>query len=252
LITAQNFLFHFVFLLLTATFMSSPIAYKIDHSPSYASLVLTLPPNQTVVVEAGAMAAMDTHISMKSKLKGGLLKGVGRMLGGESLFLSEFTADRNAGKLYLSPGIPGDIQHYSLTTDRAVILQSSGFVACSPSVDLDTKFQGLKGFFSGESLFLVRATGEGDLWFSSYGAIIEIPVSGSYVVDTGHVVAFEDSLNYRVEVLNGLSFKNLKTSIFGGEGLVCRFSGQGKLWIQSRKLPPLMNFLNSFRPTSSG
>jgi uncharacterized protein (TIGR00266 family) len=232
--------------------MKSPIAYRIDHSPSYASLVLTLPPNQTVVVEAGAMAAMDMHISMKSKLKGGLLKGVGRMLGGESLFLSEFTADRNAGKLYLSPGIPGDIQHYSLTASSAVILQSSGFVACSPSVDLDTKFQGLKGFFSGESLFLVRATGEGDLWFSSYGAIIEIPVSGSYVVDTGHVVAFEDSLNYRVEVLNGLSFKNLKTSIFGGEGLVCRFSGQGKLWIQSRKLPPLMNFLNSFRPTSSG
>lgn len=227
------------------------MSYKIEHSPAYASLRLNLSANQTVLVESGAMAAMDSHITMKSKMKGGLLKGVGRMLGGESLFLSEFTADRQPGKLYLSPGIPGDIKHYSLSEEKALILQSSGFVACDPSVNLDTKFQGLKGFFSGESLFLVRATGLGDLWFSSYGAIIEIPVSGSYVVDTGHVVAFEDSLKYRVEVLNGLSFKNLKTSIFGGEGLVCRFSGQGKLWIQSRKLPPLMNFLNAFRPTKS-
>ncbi len=231
--------------------MSSKIPYQIDHAPAYASLQLNLPPNQTILVEAGAMAAMDSHITMKSKMKGGLLKGVGRMLGGESLFISEFTTDRQAGKLYLSPGVPGDIQHYTLTPGKGIILQSSGFVACSPTVDLNTKFQGMKGFFSGESLFLVKVTGEGDLWFSSYGAIIEIPVRGSYVVDTGHVVAFEDSLQYRVEVLGGLSFKNLKTSIFGGEGLVCRFSGQGKLWIQSRKLPPLLNFLNSFRPTKS-
>ena len=91
-------------------------------------------------------------------------------------------------------------------------------------------FKVLKVFFSGESLFLLKASGEGDFWFSSYGAIIEIPVEGNYIVDTGYIVAFEDTLNYNVEMINGLSWKNLKTGILGGEGLVCRFTGEGSLW----------------------
>jgi uncharacterized protein (TIGR00266 family) len=97
----------------------------------------------------------------------------------------------------------------------------------------------------------LRATGQGDIWFSSYGAIVEIPVDGDYVVDTGYIVAFEDSLSYDVELLGGLSFKGLKTGILGGEGFVCRFRGQGSLWIQSREIFGLLNFLNAFRPTKS-
>ena len=226
------------------------IAYEIEHSPAYASLRLDLQANQTVLVESGAMAAMDTCIKMKSKVKGGLMQGIGRMLGGESLFLSEFTAEGRAGQVYVSPGVPGDIQHYYLS-GNGLMVQSSGFVAANPSVEIDTKFQGFKGFFSGESLFLIRATGSGDIWFSSYGAIIEIPIAGDYVVDTGYIVAFEDTLNYNVEMLGGLSFRGLRTGILGGEGLVCRFSGQGRLWIQSRELYSLINFLNPFRPTKS-
>ncbi|MBD1877401.1 TIGR00266 family protein [Trichocoleus sp. DQ-A2] len=226
------------------------IAYEIEHSPAYASLRLDLQANQTVLVESGAMAAMDTCIKMKSKVKGGLMQGIGRMLGGESLFLSEFTAEGRAGQLYVSPGVPGDIQHYYLS-GNGLMVQSSGFVAANPSVEIDTKFQGFKGFFSGEALFLLRATGQGDIWFSSYGAIVEIPVAGDYVVDTGYIVAFEDSLQYNVEMLGGLSFKGLRTGILGGEGLVCRFRGKGRLWIQSRELYALVNFLNPFRPVKS-
>lgn len=227
------------------------IAYDVDHSPAYASLRLDLKANQTVLVESGAMAAMDTCIKMKSKVQGGLMKGIGRMLGGESLFLSEFTAEGKPGQLFLSPGVPGDIQHYYLSGNNALMVQSSGFVASSSTVEIDTKFQGFKGFFSGESLFLIRATGQGDIWFSSYGAIVEIPVAGDYVVDTGYIVAFEDTLSYKVEMLGGLSFKGLRTGILGGEGLVCRFQGQGRLWIQSRELYSLINFLNPFRPVKS-
>jgi uncharacterized protein (TIGR00266 family) len=227
--------------------MAGEIAYEIEHSPSYASLRLDLQANQTVLVESGGMAAMDACVKMKSKVKGGLLKGLGRLVSGESLFVSEFTAEGKPGKLYVSPGIPGDIQHYCLT-GNGLMIQSSGFVASSETVTIDTKFQGFKGFFSGESLFLLRATGQGDIWFSSYGGIVEIPVAGDYVVDTGYIVAFEDTLNYHVEMLGGLSFKGLKTGIFGGEGLVCRFRGQGRLWVQSRNLYPLLNFLDHFRP----
>ena len=230
--------------------MTNQIDYTIEHSPSYASLRLDLKKNETVFVESGAMAAMDSCIKMKSKVQGGLMKGIGRMLGGESLFVSEFTAKDKPGQLFVSPGVPGDIQHYYLN-GNSLMVQSSGFVASSPTVTIDTKFQGFKGFFSGESLFLIKASGTGDFWFSSYGAIVEIPVNGDYVVDTGYIVAFEDTLNYNVEMMGGLSFKSLKTGILGGEGLVCRFQGQGRLWVQSRNLFPLLNFLNPFRPVKS-
>lgn len=230
--------------------MSQQISYKIEHSPAYASLVLNLKTNETVLVESGAMAAMDTCIKMKSRAKGGLMKGLGRMVSGESFFISEFTAEGKSGELYVSPGVPGDICHYYLQ-GNSLMIQSSGFVAASPTVEIDTKFQGLKGFFSGESLFLIRATGTGDIWFSSYGAIVEIPVAGDYVVDTSYIVAFEDTLNYNVEMLGGLSFRGLRTGILGGEGLVCRFNGEGRLWVQSRELYSLINFLNPFRPTKS-
>ncbi|MBD1938773.1 TIGR00266 family protein [Microcoleus sp. FACHB-68] len=230
--------------------MDNEFAYEIEHSPSYASLRLNLQANQTVFVESGAMAAMDACIKMKSKMQGGFMKGIGRMVSGESLFISEFTAEGRPGELYISPAVPGEITHYHLA-GNGLMVQSSGFVACSPTVQIDTKFQGFKGFFSGESLFLIRATGQGDLWFSSYGAILEIPVAGDYVVDTGYIVAFEDTLNYKVEMLGGLSFKGLKTGILGGEGLVCRFSGTGRLWVQSRNLYPLLNFLDAFRPVKS-
>ena len=231
--------------------MSLKIPYRVEHSPAYASLIIELPASETVLVEASAMAAMDTCLQMKSKIKGGLIKGIGRMLGGESLFINEFTARGTTGELYISPGVPGDIQHYYLSGKCGLMLQSSGFVACSREVEIDTKFQGFKGFFSGESLFLLKTTGNGDLWFSSYGAIIEIPVAGDYVVDTGYIVAFEDTLDYSVENIGGLSFKSLKTGIFGGEGLVCRFKGEGRLWIQYHSIAPLINFLNPFRPTKS-
>ncbi len=230
--------------------MTNEIDYKVEHSPAYASLRLDLKANQTVLVESGAMAAMDPWIKMKSKARGGLMKGIGRMVSGESFFVSEFTAEGKAGQLYLSPGVPGDVQHYYLN-GNALMIQSSGFVAASQTVEIDTKFQGFKGFFSGESLFLLRATGQGDIWFSSYGAIVEIPIDGDYVVDTGYIVAFEDTLNYQAEMLGGLSFRGLKTGILGGEGLVCRFKGRGRLWIQSREIYGLINFLNPFRPTKS-
>lgn len=229
----------------------SEFRYDIEHSPAYASLVLSLQANQSVIVEASAMAAMDSCITMDTKVRGGLMQGLKRMVGGESIFMNEFTAQGKAGQLYVSPGVPGDVQHYVLSGNQALMVQSSGFVACSPTVDVDSQFQGFKGFFSGESLFLLRLTGQGSVWFSSYGGIVEVPVAGDYVVDTGYVVAFESSLQYEVEMLGGLSFKGLRTGILGGEGLVCRFRGEGRLWIQSRNLYPLVNFLNPFRPSRS-
>ncbi|MEO1131274.1 MAG: TIGR00266 family protein [Cyanobacteria bacterium J06639_1] len=222
---------------------TAPYQYDISHGPAYAQLKFDLKANQTVLVEAGGMAAMDPCVEMKSKVRGGLMKGVKRMLGGESLFLSEFTAKGQPGQLFVSPGVPGDIQHYAIPEGRSLFVQSSGFVAASPTVEIDSKFQGFKGFFSGESLFLLHILGPGDLWFSSYGAIFPVDVDGHYVVDSSFIVAFEDTLDYDIQILGGL-----KTGLLGGEGFVCRFSGKGKIWIQSRGVFQLVRFVNPFRP----
>ncbi|NBD16994.1 MAG: TIGR00266 family protein [Cyanobacteria bacterium] len=229
----------------------SKYTYSVENSPLYAALNIELEAGQSLIVESSAMAGMDPSLKMKSSMRGGIGKSIGRLFSGESLFVSEFSASQRRGNLYLCPATPGDIFHYYLNGETRLIVQSSGFLACSPTVETETRFEGWRGFFSGESLFLIRAVGEGDFWFSSYGAIIEVPVTGEYVVDTGYIVAFEDSLDYKVELIGGLSFKNLRTGIFGGEGLVCRFRGEGRVWIQSRKLSQLINFLNPFRPIAS-
>jgi len=112
---------------------------------------------------------------------------------------------------------------------------------------VETKWQGLtKGFFSGESLFLIRCQGKGDLWFSSYGGIINIDVDGDYVVDTGNIVAFTDGLEYEITKVGGY-----KSLFFSGEGFVCRFSGKGKVWIQTRKVNAFTSWLFPFRPVKS-
>lgn len=228
----------------------SSLAYQIDHAPAYASLRLDLQPGQSALVETSAMAAMDSWLTMKTQMPGGfsgLLRGFKRLAAGESLLINEFTAPDRPGQIYISPSIPGDICHYRLDTDRTLLVQSAGFVASGSDVSVDSQFHGLRSFFNGDSLFLLRLTGTGDVWFTAYGGIIEIPVTGDYVVDTGYVVAFEESLDYSIEVLGGLSFKGLSTALRGGEGFVCRFRGQGRLWVQSRNLYPLMNYLASFR-----
>jgi uncharacterized protein (TIGR00266 family) len=226
----------------------SEYTYHVEHSPIYAALTVELEAGQSIFVESSAMAGMDSSLEMKSSMRGGLGQSIGRLFSGESLFVSKFTASETSGSLYLSPAMPGDIGHYYLDGETSLMVQSSGFLACGPNVELQTEFEGWRGFFSGESLFLMCAVGEGDFWFGSYGAIIEVPVTEEYVVDTGYIVAFEDSLDYEVDIIGGLSFQNLMTGIFGGEGLICRFQGEGRVWIQSRKLAQLINFLHPFRP----
>jgi uncharacterized protein (TIGR00266 family) len=207
--------------------------------PDFSFLTVQLPAGQTLKVEAGAMASMDTNIKMKTKFKGGFK----RFLTGESLFINEFTAEAGPGEITIAPGAPGDMDHVYLENDT-IFLQNSAYVASHPDIDLATKWQGfVKGFFSGESLFLIKASGTGDLWFNTYGAMYKVEVDGSYVVDTGHIVAFTDGLDYNVTKVGGY-----KSLFFSGEGLVCRFRGQGTVWIQTRQLGAFASWVYPFRP----
>jgi uncharacterized protein (TIGR00266 family) len=221
---------------------NSTYDYRIECRPDFAFLTVQIPRDKMLKVEASAMATMDTHIEMKTRMKGGL----GRLLTKESLFVNEFTAVGGPGEIKIAPGPPGDLEHLALSGET-VFLQGSSYVASTPEVTVETKWQGLmKGFFSGESLFLIRCSGTGDLWFNTYGAILEIDVSGDYVVDTGHIVAFTDGLDYSVSKVGGY-----KSLFLSGEGFVCRFQGEGKVWIQSRKAPAFIWWANAYRPVKN-
>jgi uncharacterized protein (TIGR00266 family) len=216
------------------------LQFKFDCKPDFGYLTINVPAGKMVKVEAAAMAGMDTNMEMKTKLKGGFK----RFLSGESLFINEFTAKNGNAEIQIAPASPGDIDHVYLDNE-SIFLQNSAFVASGSEIDVQSKWQGFtKGFFSGENFFLIKCTGKGDVWFNSYGGIIPIDVNGSYVVDTGHIVAFTDGLDYSISSVGGY-----KSLFLSGEGFVCRFSGTGRVWIQTRKLQPFLFWLFPFRPT---
>jgi uncharacterized protein (TIGR00266 family) len=217
---------------------------KIELSPEYALLVVELSPGEKVVAESGAMVAMDTNVKLTSQARGGILKGLKRkMLGGESFFQSTFEAEGTAGKVYLAPGAPGDIAEVELGPGQSLMIQSSCYLASTPDVNIDTKWGGAKGFFSGTGMFLVKASGPGKVWITSFGAMALQEVSGGYTVDTGHIVAFDETLQYSISKVGGL-----KGLLFSGEGLVARFSGNGRIRMQTRNPSSFAAFLHPFRP----
>jgi uncharacterized protein (TIGR00266 family) len=219
--------------------MENTFEHYMEGQPDYALLTVKIPSGKTLKVEASAMATMDTNLKMKTKMKGGL----GRLLTGESIFINDFTAENGDAEIKIAPSSPGDLVHYAMNGNETFYLQSSAFVASAPSVTVNSKWQGFKGFFSGAGLFLAQVSGQGDLWFNSFGGILEIDVKDSYVVDTGNIVAFTGGLQYQVTRFGGY-----KSLFFSGEGLVCRFSGEGKVWIQTRKPGPMASWAYPFRP----
>lgn len=211
--------------------------YTIEAAPDYGLAAITIPQGRSLTVEASAMAYMDSSLRMKTKMGGGLK----RMLSGEKLFINEFSAPEKDAEIGIAPGSPGDIGHVYLENET-IFLQNSAFLAASPDLNTTIEFQGFKGFFSGEKLFLIKVSGTGDLWFNTYGAMLEVDVIDNYVVDTGYIVAFTEGLSYQVRSVGGL-----KSLLFSGEGLVCRFSGAGKVWIQTRLAPAFVRWANPFR-----
>lgn len=226
----------------------APLDFNISHRPDFSLLSVRLAAGEAVYSEPSAMATRDDHIELKAGLRGGWLRAIGRALGGESPMLTRYTAAARSGEITLAPGPPGDIVHHRLEGQR-LLLQRGALLAHGSGVQVSGSWQGVRGFFGGEGLMLLQAHGVGDLFFTSYGAILEIDVSDEYIVDTGYVVAFEDTLSYRVTTVPGLGLGSRLTSLLlGGEGLVCRFAGQGRLWIQTRTLHPLLSWVYPYRP----
>lgn len=200
--------------------------------PGNAAARVLLAPGEHLTSESGAMIAMSDTLALTTTThkrdSGSILAGLKRMLAGEDFFINHFSADKVAGEVFLAATLPGDMLRYDLRGEN-LIVQSGSFVACESSVNVNLGWQGFKSFFSGESVLWLQLSGTGPVIISSFGAIYPIEVDGEYVVDTGHIVAFQETLNFNITKAGG----SWATAILGGEGLVCRFSGRGTVWCQS-------------------
>jgi uncharacterized protein (TIGR00266 family) len=215
--------------------------FDIQGNPDVGDLTVYLDESETIRAEAGAMSRMTSDMDMSVRMIGGFFKAVVRKLvGGESLFVGEYTAPRDGSFVSFAPSCPGSIAHRRVEGD-SIWLTNGSFLACTEDVTLKTRFGGLKSFFSGEGAFFIECGGAGDLFFNAYGAMIEKEIDGDFTVDTGHVVAWEPSLDYRIGGMGGI-----KQTLFSGEGLVMKFSGQGKLWLQTRHLGGMVNWLGAY------
>ncbi len=214
--------------------------FDISGNPSYGDLTVALAAGESFWSEGGAMSRMSNHLELKTRLVGGLFtSAIRRVVGGESLFISEYTAPQMA-YVSLTPACPGSVLHRQMKGDH-FFLTAGSFLACSPGMNLATSFGGFRALFSGEGAFLIDVSGHGDLFFNAYGGVVEKDIQGEFVVDTGHVVAWEPSLSYTIGGMGGL-----KQTLFSGEGLVMRFQGQGKIFLQTRHLGALAGWLSPY------
>lgn len=202
--------------------------FNLLYRPSQSLAQCWLAPNESVMAETGAMVGMTPNVQMQTQT-GGLGAGLKRLFGGESFFRNTFTAFNGNGEVLLAAPLCGDMAVIDVG-QRQWLLQSSAYVCSAPSVDVKPKSKGFKGFFSGAGLFVLETQGMGPLVMGAFGALEEVQCNGEMIVDTGHLVAWEQTLDFKV----GKSGSGWVSSFLSGEGLVCRFRGQGTLWLQTR------------------
>ena len=224
-------------------------SYEVLHQPSFSLAVVNLQSEQSIQAEAGAMVSMSANVELQSQMKGGLFGAIKRAAGGESAFVSTFTARGGPGEVTFAPGAPGDIAAIEMS-NQSFFVQSSSYLAGDSSLTVDTKWGGAKSFFGGEGLFVLLVQGQGLLLVSSFGAIHrkQLRAGERYVVDTGHLVAWEGTTQYTLRKAAAGFFR----SMMSGEGIVAEFTGPGELLIQTRNLAALAGLLKPFFPSQGG
>lgn len=215
----------------------------INSGPAFAFGEITLSAGGSVRVEAGAMAMTRGDVQIATSTQGGFMKGLKRTLGGESFFVNDFSSG-TGGIVGVAAALPGDMAMVTLG-GAGLLVQSGSWIASDTSVTVDSKWGGGKSFFSGEGLILLKCTGQGDLLLGAYGAIRSHDLAAGEVLtlDTGHVVAFEDTVQYSVRKAG-----SWKSTILGGEGLVTDFTGPGRVWLQTRSSGDLISWIQSKLP----
>lgn len=224
---------------------------EILYRPSYSMGIVDLEPFEEVRVEAGAMVSMTEGMSLKTQMEGGLLRSLSRSLfGGESFFMNVYQAPDFGGQINLAPAMPGDMMILEMEPRDSLLVQGGAYVASSMGIEVDTSWGGAKTFFASEGLIMLRTIGDGLLILSSYGAIhpVELAPGQVYTIDTGHLVAFSESMPFRVRNVGGV-----RSTLFSGEGFVVDLTGPGRVFMQTRSEDAFLAWLapNLPRPQSN-
>jgi uncharacterized protein (TIGR00266 family) len=236
------------------------VRHQILYQPAFSLAVVSLEQGEQILAEAGAMVSMSPTVRLEARMAGGGMMGALKSaVGGESLFRTTFTAESGPGEITFAPSALGDLLALELSGQK-LFVQPGSYLA--GDTRLAVNIQGsMRAMLSGEGLFLLTVQGSGLLVLSSFGAIHtkDLAPGEEYIVDSGHIVAFEESVEYRLEKASGKSqgvggfLKGMVQSALSGEGFVCRYRGPGRLYIQTRQFPGFVRSLVPFLPkTSSG
>ncbi len=228
---------------------------ELESVPSFGMAVVTLEAGESIQAESGSMVAMSSGIAVKTTFNGtgggdfldwvqAAVVGLARkFLAGETLFVNVFKATAAGQTVMLAPAMVGDVRAFAMGGGRKVVVQATSYLASSPGVTVDLVWGGFSMLFGGGGAFFLACNGTGDLLINAYGAIEEVEIDGDYVVDSGHVVAFEGALRHRLKRVGGW-----KSTFLSGEGLVLEFSGRGKVWLQTRNLGALVTWITPSFP----
>ncbi len=221
----------------------------IRHNPSFAVARCTLGAGEVVRAESGAMMATSDGVAIEASMQGGLMKSLKRgVLGGESFFITTYTAPQAGGWVDVAAHLPGDMTIVEVGA-QPVFIQRGSYIASETGVEIDTKWGGFKSLFGGEGGFMLRASGQGTVVLSCYGALDRIRLADgeTMVVDSGHMVAFDEGVNFSLRrAAGGKTVQTLKS----GEGFVFDFRGPGEVMVQSRNPDALVQWLTSVLPFS--
>jgi len=222
---------------------------SIRHQPSFAVARCDLGPGESIKAESGAMMSMAADMGVEARMQGGLLGALKRSaLGGESFFVSTYIAGPQGGFVDVAANLPGDLLVFPVTPEKALFVQRGSWLASDGTVDIDTKWGGFKNLFGGEGGFIIRASGQGTVVASCYGAVElwDLQPGQRIVVDTGHMVAYEDTVQFQLRKATGGVIQSMKS----GEGLVFEFTGPGRVYTQTRNPSALIDWLTMVLPFS--
>jgi uncharacterized protein (TIGR00266 family) len=216
--------------------------FEVKFKPSYAMLVATLDQGETITAESGAMTYMDPTIEVHTrKREKSLLGTIGlSLIGRQSFWVNDYTATNGSAEAGFVAAPVGDIEKLEVAPGKGYVIQKAAYIASTQGIDLDIKWEGFtKGLF-GQGLFMLKATGNGQLFINTFGAIdVHTLLSGqTLIVDNFHLVGFSESCSYKVTRFGGL-----KETLLGGEGLVTQITGPGDVHIQTKNLQEFAEWL---------
>jgi uncharacterized protein (TIGR00266 family) len=219
------------------------------HGTTMQTLDVSLTRGEAVYTESGGMAWMTGDIDMSTNTRGGLLKGLGRKLAGESLFMTTYTCAGDAGMITFTPEAPGKVLAFTLAASQSLICQKDSFMCAENSVQLEMHFRKRlgTGIFGGEGFILQKVTGPGTVFLEVAGEVREYALQSGQVmkVDPGHLALYEPTVEYDLAVVKGVA-----NILLSGEGLfLATLTGPGKVWLQSLPLSNLAGKLARYLPT---